>query len=305
MFTFTDKVITDIGLELGSREPELGGALIGPPGANWITAFLFDPDASVTRSSYIPSARLVDRVEGVQVSEGVELKGIVHSHPGSYDVPSGPDRYAFRHALDENPRMAAFLAPIVTRDRSAAPDRSNELGLTPTSRMTIYAAYRSQEHNSRQPWARSLDTYAVEEVPLDRPSSRSPRGRDLSHQDGLFLDTPRAHVMPIAAHVGELVVLLDPARSSGEAQWGTVAFNGVHFLSVSIEILSTELVVLVSPTYPITKPIVLVTRLNDPSEPDTNELSFQWTFSGGMTLARAFGPMVKRLLERKPMESSK
>jgi proteasome lid subunit RPN8/RPN11 len=107
VYLFTDYLINEIAAEITAFPPERGAALLGPPATPLISRFLPNEQAKATGASYIPSTDLVVRVAETERTEGLQFKGVIHSHPGSFDRPSRPDRHAFRHGLDLNPRMAA------------------------------------------------------------------------------------------------------------------------------------------------------------------------------------------------------
>jgi hypothetical protein len=319
LFVFTDRVIDEIAKDIAAHEPELGGALLGPPASPLISAFLFDPQASVTRASYVPSTDLVRRVEERERIEGVEFKGVVHSHPGRFAEPSGPDRYAFRRGLDLNPRMAVFLAPILTRDRSANPDVPHEIAVDYRSRMTVYAAYRaavddrSPQHDwysrvSRDGWRRTAadaERYGRHlsefgeyiAYPQQWPTVSSAESATSRARTELLIETPRCQVMPVGAHVDEVIRGLATRRHSiRSVSWGMLAFNGVHFISTTLDAGRHELIFLFAPTYPISKPILLVTELSATGKHDTKETAFDWSFMDRCSLWEACGPSLEKTL---------
>jgi hypothetical protein len=253
VFLFTDCVIEQIGKEIAAYLPERGGALLGPPASPLISVLLFDAQASVTGASYLPSGDLVRRVADMERTEGLQFKGVIHSHPGSSDKPSGQDCYAFRRGLDLNPGLAAFLAPIVRLDRPARSGRENEVAVTGSSRMTVYAAYRAP-------------------IDVDRGlgSEWYPRLRVEVPARELVIDTPPCQVIPVGAHTAELTAMLGQrGELVGSVRWGTLAFNGAHFLSASFVITANEVIVLFPPTYPISKPAILVTKIDEDRANDT------------------------------------
>ena len=105
----------EILVALGSRPPESGGILLGPRNHSMVTHFLFDQSAKVTASSYTPDReRLNTYLKGAR-EFGLDMKGIVHSHPAGVPYPSPPD---LEHVLNtfSNPRNSAvseYLLPIV------------------------------------------------------------------------------------------------------------------------------------------------------------------------------------------------
>lgn len=114
-FAITDTALRKIAGTVGQRVPESGGALMGPAGADLVTDFIFDPRASVTGASYVPSDWLQKAVNQAESSEGtLKLKGILHSHPGGMNRPSSTDLESFETYLQENSSLEDFAAIICT-----------------------------------------------------------------------------------------------------------------------------------------------------------------------------------------------
>jgi hypothetical protein len=269
LFLFTDCVIEQIGKGIAAHMPERGGALLGPPAMPLVSHFLADAQASVTRGSYIPSIDLVQGVAEIEQTEGLQFKGVIHSHPGSLDRPSGPDQRAFRRGLDLNPRMAAFLAPIVTLDRAADESRPNEITITADSRMTVHVAYRRTPKQDTEP--------------LKRSSTR-PGG------ERLIIETPPCQVIPVGVHVSEVMDgLAKEGEPTGQLRWGTLAVNGIHFISATFLMAGSEVIFLFPPTYPTSKPALLVTKIAQDHFDDTREISFGWELLAGERLWAACG----------------
>lgn len=110
----TDDFLEKVAASVGSRQPESGGAILGPSGHQSVTHFQFDPKGAVTGASYIPSDALQDEVSLRESQQGLQLKGILHSHPGGMNRLSGTDVESFGHYLDENPHLPFLIAPIGT-----------------------------------------------------------------------------------------------------------------------------------------------------------------------------------------------
>lgn len=114
-FAITDTALRKIAGTVGQRVPESGGALMGPAGADLVTDFIFDPQASVTGASYVPSDWLQKAVNQAESSEGtLTLKGILHSHPGGMNKPSSTDLESFETYLQANSGLEEFAAIICT-----------------------------------------------------------------------------------------------------------------------------------------------------------------------------------------------
>lgn len=114
-FAITDTALRKIAGTVGQRVPESGGALMGPAGADLVTDFIFDSQASVTGASYVPSEWLQKAVNQAESSEGtLTLKGILHSHPGGMNMPSSTDLESFETYLRANSSLENFAAIICT-----------------------------------------------------------------------------------------------------------------------------------------------------------------------------------------------
>ncbi len=77
----TDLVYQEIREHLALHRPERGGALYGPKNYPVVTHFEYDFDAETSAVSYVPSTRLIKNVSIVEHETGLQLKGIIHSHP--------------------------------------------------------------------------------------------------------------------------------------------------------------------------------------------------------------------------------
>lgn len=113
-FAIFDNVFDDIVESIGARLPESGGALLGLNSGLTVVRFIFDDMGATTGTSYTPSPNLTEVVQRVEIHDHLQFKGVVHSHPGALDQPSGPDVESFRLGLEANPELARYLAPIIT-----------------------------------------------------------------------------------------------------------------------------------------------------------------------------------------------
>ena len=99
---------------IGTRRPETGGILLGPVGSNDITDFYFDSTALCSGATYTPDhITLRRKMKEIWLPAGLDMKGVVHSHPGGFDRLSGGDLLYIRRLLERNPDMDLFAAPIV------------------------------------------------------------------------------------------------------------------------------------------------------------------------------------------------
>ncbi len=141
MLYVSDKVVSEIAEIIAAHPPERGGALLGFIGRPFVTRFLFDGYARTTQVSYQPSKKLIEKVKDVEINEDLELKGIIHSHPGGMDYPSGQDERELKVGLEINTHMPFYLAPIVTNSFRAQNLDYHELQAG-SGKISFYAAHR-------------------------------------------------------------------------------------------------------------------------------------------------------------------
>jgi len=142
-----DWVLAELEREVAAHPPERGGALLGPRGRPLVTRFEPDPGAEATGASWAPSPALDAAVKALERGEGLELKGLAHSHPPGLDRPSGPDVRELGEALRRNGHLACFLAPIVTRGAAPALE-AHELSLS-SGKLSCFAAWREPDGGAR------------------------------------------------------------------------------------------------------------------------------------------------------------
>lgn len=139
--SITDRALREIVTSVGSRVPESGGALMGPRATSLVTRFVFDPDADTTAASYVPSRALQTEVQRLERNNpSLVFKGILHSHPGGMNHPSGMDERSFNDYLSENVGLAALHAVIATFHDSRLD--AHELWASPL-RLSFFTATRS------------------------------------------------------------------------------------------------------------------------------------------------------------------
>ncbi|ABS25871.1 ThiF family adenylyltransferase [Anaeromyxobacter sp. Fw109-5] len=163
-----DAVVRAIEAELAAHAPERGGALVGPRGVPLVTELVPDPQAAATPSTYRPSRALDARVKALERDEGLELKGLVHSHPALLDAPSAQDVAELAEGLARNGHIAIYLAPIVTR--GPGPLGPHELAL-PSGKISFFAARRTAHGPEVSPLRVAI-------VPLLRDAERLARELD-------------------------------------------------------------------------------------------------------------------------------
>jgi proteasome lid subunit RPN8/RPN11 len=99
---------------IGTRSPETGGILLGPVGGSDVTHYYFDSTARCTGATYSPDHLTLQRkMRDEWLPAGLDMKGLVHSHPGNFDRLSDGDMTYIRRLLQANPDMRYFAAPIV------------------------------------------------------------------------------------------------------------------------------------------------------------------------------------------------
>ena len=98
-----------------SNPPETGGILLGPVEADHIiTDFYFDKGANCSGSTYSPDHKsLSKKMKEEWIPNNVDMKGFVHSHPGTFDRLSNGDMAYITRLLEINEDMSIFIAPII------------------------------------------------------------------------------------------------------------------------------------------------------------------------------------------------
>jgi hypothetical protein len=114
----TTSVHGEILERLGTREPEAGGALVGPRNHPIVTHFLFDEGAAVSSTTYTPDHATLNASLPRFREVNLEMKGLVHSHPAGAVLPS-PRDVAYVRLAFKNPknRVEEYLLPIVCEGR--------------------------------------------------------------------------------------------------------------------------------------------------------------------------------------------
>ncbi|BDG02956.1 ThiF family adenylyltransferase [Anaeromyxobacter oryzae] len=141
MLVVGDWVLRDVERDVAAHAPERGGALLGPRLRPLVTRFVADPDGASTDATWAPSRALDAAVKTLEREDGLELKGVVHSHPPHRSGPSEQDVRELARGLERNPHLACYLAPVVTRG-AATPLAAHEVAL-PSGRISWFAAWRA------------------------------------------------------------------------------------------------------------------------------------------------------------------
>ena len=114
----TQAVYTRVLAELLRLAPEAGGALIGPKDTELVTHYLPN-DGEATPTSFTLDHTTLNRQLATLGEAGLDLKGIVHSHPAGVHSPSRGD-WAYLDRLLSNPKnrsATSFSFPIVCDGR--------------------------------------------------------------------------------------------------------------------------------------------------------------------------------------------
>lgn len=169
-----DYALDSIWFSVCQQAPETGGALFGVAGLPVITHFVYDEAAVTSGVTYTPSAELVTSAREIEIANpAIEWKGVLHSHPGSLDRPSGPDHHAFAAALGRNPQLSEFIAPIVTFDHKGEKS-GHELDFGDRAKLSLYSVYRERDGGCRS------HPRAVECLQLRQSLTRASRVREMS-----------------------------------------------------------------------------------------------------------------------------
>lgn len=119
-WSFTDEAIALIDRQIAVHRPERGGALITARDSRVIVDFVPDPRPG-EQITYWHSPALRQLLnEYLSAHPTRRYGGTLHSHPGSYAEPSGPDHEAFATQLLDNPSVREALFPIVVQARRGA-----------------------------------------------------------------------------------------------------------------------------------------------------------------------------------------
>jgi hypothetical protein len=158
-----DAVLRAIEVALAALPAERGGALLGPRGRPLVTRLEPDPEVSGSAVSWRPSRALDARVKALEREDGLELKGLVHSHPPGHDRPSPQDAAEVGEGLRRNGHLGLYLAPIVTAG-PRGPLEPHEVPL-PSGKISFYEGVRGGDAGAGPAELRPL---RVEVVPLLR-----------------------------------------------------------------------------------------------------------------------------------------
>lgn len=116
-WSITDETLALIDEHIAAHRPERGGALITVRDGRIVVDFIIDPRPG-EQANYWHSDQLRDALrEYLSTHPKRRYAGTLHSHPGTYAEPSGPDQEAFATTLRDNPSIREPLFPIVVQAR--------------------------------------------------------------------------------------------------------------------------------------------------------------------------------------------
>ena len=219
-------MLESIATDIAMYPPERGGVLLGPIGKYCVSQFIFDHDAAATGATFTPSLAIGKQVRAAELATGREFKGLVHSHPGTLDRPSGQDIVSIQHALECNPHLATYFAPIITAESFQDSLDSHELALA-RGKLSFFLAQRTRDGTIT---IMSRDVHAV---PL------------------------RDDLIALAKHYG---AIQEPECFLSHLGSTEIAAGCVVLPD------QTEIMVMVSELYPGTPPLVLITDTTGKTE---------------------------------------
>lgn len=263
---FTRAVLDRIQTDIAAHPPERGGALLGPIGEPVITDFLLDTHAQTTGASYLPSPQLTEQVQSLEIQHNLEFKGVIHSHPGGFDRPSGPDEEGIAEGLQLNPHIPFFVAPIITRKTPwSAPFptalKPHELALGSVGKLSCYAGFRSAYRGVQvEPVAVELLASVPSRQPTLAPTESPPRPDSASSPRSHSLERDLAHLQR------ELSLTAAPRLFTSE-------IDGIPMKTLQLQLPGQlELILFVGLDHPVTPPIVLATL----ADQDTEQIPVPW-----------------------------
>lgn len=225
-WSITDEVLQLIDGELAVPTPERGAALIGVRDSRMIVDAVVDPRPG-ERVSYWHSDRLrTSLAEYLRDNPVYRYVGTVHSHPGGYAEPSGPDHDAFASTLLTNPSVREAIFPIVVQER----------------REDLGGVLRLGERH-------------LVDLPHGTFAGYSAHPVD----DGLVVRPAPMHVIPVQAHTSAVAAALSErcgapvvATSSQVVELGGTTWLAVHFTLDEKVVAGAAF----GPSYPVAPPMI-------------------------------------------------
>lgn len=255
-WAITDLALQTLDRELAAPVPERGAALIGGSGSRLIIGAVIDPRPGEA-VSYWHSDQLREDLAGYLSDHPAQrYVGTVHSHPGGYAEPSGPDLQAFGSTLESNPEIREAIFPIVVG--------------APRSALPAVMARFGQDH-----------LVDLEHGTLAGYSAHPGPG-------GLVVRPAPMHVVPVAEHTAVAgAALTDRLGMPVEVRWGpTMTIGASGWVTAYFDVDGHPLAgVALSQSYPLTPPMLWRVDDSAPAFPG-------WPASAsGADLAEALGAL--------------
>ena len=111
-YIMTAEVYEQIRRTIGTRKPEQGGILGSSAGIH-IDYYYFDKTADRTAASYTMDVKALNEVIHRWNDNGIQLVGIIHSHPQGCTRPSYGDMETAKHIIETIDVRGKFFTPIV------------------------------------------------------------------------------------------------------------------------------------------------------------------------------------------------
>ena len=116
LMKMTQSAFSDSCEHLFSRPPEVAGILLGPVKDDLVvTHFIPDTEGKGSPASFTLNTRTLNRELSKAKTCGLNCKGIVHSHPSGFIVPSSGDLAYLQRLFTRpaNSELTQFFMPIV------------------------------------------------------------------------------------------------------------------------------------------------------------------------------------------------
>jgi len=122
----TAEVYEEIKRTIGCRKPEQGG-ILGSSDGKHIDYYYFDKTAIRSSASYTMDTKALNEVIHQWNDNGVQLVGIIHSHPHGIIRPSFGDMEIAKHIIETIDVQGRFFTPIV----QVSPNLNGEIRIYP------------------------------------------------------------------------------------------------------------------------------------------------------------------------------
>jgi len=145
--TVTSSVLSQLEKDIGNHEPERGGFLFGSFEPLKVMFFWYDKEGSTSSVTYYPSNNATSILRMVENATGLQFLGVVHSHPGHMDYPSGSDVVAMNSLLDLNRELPFVIAPIISNysgNSSLYNSKFQKLEIMNKKILSCYVKYRNE-----------------------------------------------------------------------------------------------------------------------------------------------------------------